>query len=71
MRTEPPNGEELDRLLAGMKANVMARAAQDQPTERRTLADRILAAVLAAALLLGVGSAGAAIPRDAPRSLTT
>lgn len=61
MRTDPPNGEELDRLLAGMKAKVMQRAAQEQPAERRTLIDSILASVLAAGLLLGLGSAGAAI----------
>ncbi|RXZ47138.1 hypothetical protein [Agromyces binzhouensis] len=61
MRTDPPNGEELDRLLAGMKAEVMARVAQEQPAERRALTDRILASILAAALLLGLGSAGAAI----------
>lgn len=61
MRTEPPTGDDLGRLLASMKQNVLQQTAAERParTERSSLVDRLLAVLLAVGLLLGIG-AGAA-----------
>ncbi|MGW4930288.1 hypothetical protein ACWEOH_14155 [Agromyces sp. NPDC004153] len=59
MRTEPPKGDELDRMLADIKGRVQDAAAHT-PAARRTRIDRIVGAVVAAVLALGLGSAGAA-----------
>lgn len=59
MRTEPPNGEEMDRLLTEMKRNVLHETRRTPPANRARI-DRVVGAVVAAVLLLGAGSAGAA-----------
>lgn len=61
MRTEPPNGDELARLLASMKERVLEQTAEDPVTRTRDtrLRNRIIGALASVALLLGVG-AGAA-----------
>ncbi|MGR2754033.1 hypothetical protein [Agromyces arachidis] len=61
MRTEPPTGDELTRMLVHMKRNVLERAAAEPKPERNRLTDRILGGILAVGLLLGLGTAGAAI----------
>lgn len=63
MRTEPPTGDELERMLASMKGNVLDRVGDERPAtpERRQLTDRVIGAVVAVALLLGLGTAGAAV----------
>lgn len=73
MRTEPPNGDELARLLASMKTQLLEQTA-DEPTTRAResrLRNGVLGALAAVALLLGLG-AGAAFafglwPADEPR----
>lgn len=61
MRSEPPTGDELTRLLVSMKRNVLEQVAQQQAaTKRSSLTDRIIGLGLGVALLLGVG-AGAAL----------
>lgn len=60
MRSEPPTGDELTRLLVSAKRNVLEQVAQEPaPKKRSTVADRVIGLVLGVALLLGVG-AGAA-----------
>lgn len=59
MRTEPPKGDELDRLLAEVKGRVLADVGRTPPA-KRTRIDRIIGGATAAVLLLGLGSAGAA-----------
>jgi hypothetical protein len=49
----------MDRLLAEMKGNVLDEAGRTPPANRARI-DRVVGAVVAAVLLLGVGSAGAA-----------
>lgn len=62
MRTEPPVGEELNELLASIKTRVLAEAAQPAASVGRTpLSDRLVAFLVALAVLLGIGAAGAAI----------
>jgi hypothetical protein len=60
MRTEPPTGDELTRMLVQMKRNVLEQAAEPEP-KRSRLTDRVVGGTLAVALLLGIGTAGAAI----------
>jgi hypothetical protein len=60
MRSEPPTGDELTRLLVSMKQNVLEQAAlQPAPKQRSTMADRVIALAIGIAVLLGLG-AGAA-----------
>lgn len=61
MRTDPPTGDELARLLVSMKRNVLDQAAHERPVTptRPQLTDRVLGAILAVALLLGLGTAAA------------
>lgn len=61
MRTEPPTGDELTRLLVSMKRNVLEQVAHEPQTalKRSPLPDRVIALLLGVALLLGLG-AGAA-----------
>ncbi|RXZ68020.1 hypothetical protein [Agromyces albus] len=61
MRTEPPTGDELTRLLVSMKRNVLEQVAHEPQSalKRSPLTDRVLAVLLGVALLLGLG-AGAA-----------
>jgi hypothetical protein len=63
MRTEPPTGDELARLLVSTKRNVLERAANERQESpgRLQLTDRVVGVVLAVALLLGLGTAGAAL----------
>jgi hypothetical protein len=61
MRTEPPTGDELTRMLVQMKRNVLEQAAAEPKPTRSKLTDRIVGGTLAVALLLGLGTAGAAI----------
>ncbi|MGR0221713.1 hypothetical protein [Agromyces sp. ZXT2-6] len=61
MRTEPPTGDELTRMLVQMKRNVLEQAAAEPKPKRSKLTDRIVGGTLAVALLLGLGTAGAAI----------
>ncbi len=59
MRSEPPTGDELTRLLGSMKRNVLERVAQEPAPAKRLSAHRIVWLGLGVAALLGVG-AGAA-----------
>ena len=60
MRSEPPTGDDLTRLLVSMKRNVLQQVASEPaPAKRSTKTDRIVGGVLGAALLIGV-TAGAA-----------
>ena len=63
MRTDPPTGDELARMLVSMKRDVLDRAASAKRTEpqRRTLSDRVLGVIVAVAILLGIGAAGTAL----------
>ena len=63
MRTDPPTGDELARMLVSMKRDVLDRAATAKRTEpqRRTLSDRVLGVIVAVAILLGLGAAGTAL----------
>ncbi|MDQ0893543.1 hypothetical protein [Agromyces ramosus] len=77
MRSEPPTGDELTRLLVTMKGNVLAQVAQEATSAKRsTLTDRVIAIALGVALLLGIG-AGAAFafgivpPLAAPPTATS
>ncbi|MEI5585066.1 MULTISPECIES: hypothetical protein [unclassified Agromyces] len=60
MKSEPPTGDELTRLLVSMKRNVLERAAQEPAPARRMSTRRLLGFGLGVAALLGVG-AGAAV----------
>jgi hypothetical protein len=83
MRTEPPTGDELTRLLESMKRNVLEQVAHEQvSTKRSPLADRVTGLVLGVALLLGLGAGaafalgvvpplGAPTPASAPTSTST
>lgn len=61
MRTEPPTGDELARLLVSMKQNVLERAARDRPAaaQRPQRNDRAIGIMLGVAILLGLGAGGA------------
>lgn len=59
MRTEPPVGDEMDRLLATMKSNVLDEVGRTRPARRARNDHRIIGAVVAAVLLLGAGSGAA------------
>ncbi|MFD4420077.1 hypothetical protein ACFWN7_01045 [Agromyces sp. NPDC058484] len=59
MRSEPPTGDELTRLLVSMKRNVLERVAQEPAPATRKSVRRIFGLGLGVAALLGVG-AGAA-----------
>lgn len=63
MRTDPPIGDELTRMLATMKTNVLRRAdeTRDQPAPARQTRMRIIGITIALVSLLIVGSAGAAL----------
>jgi hypothetical protein len=61
MRTEPPTGDELTRMLVQMKRNVLEQAAAEPKPKRSRRTDRILGGLLTVGLLLGLGTAGAAI----------
>ena len=59
MRSEPPTGDELTRLLVSMKRNVLERVAQEPAPGKRLSAHRIVWLGLGVAALFGAG-AGAA-----------
>ena len=60
MRSEPPTGDELTRLLVSMKRNVLEQVAHEPVTAKRSnMTDRIIGLTLGVTLLLGIG-AGAA-----------
>jgi len=80
MRTEPPHGDELARLLASMREQVLEQT-EDEPAPRvreSRLRNGVLGALAAIALLLGVG-AGAAFafglwpdgPEPEPAAIST
>jgi hypothetical protein len=67
MRSEPPTGDELTRMLVSMKRNVLQQAASEPaPAKRTSLNDRIVGGVLAVALLLGVAVGAAFLFGIAP-----
>ncbi len=73
MRSEPPTGDELTRLLVSMKRNVLERVAQEPAPEKRLSAHRIVWLGLGVAALFGAG-AGAAFALgviSAPQGDTT
>ena len=59
MRSEPPTGDELTRLLTSMKRNVLERVAQEPAPAKRMSVRRMFGIGLGVAALFGVG-AGAA-----------
>lgn len=60
MRSEPPTGDELTRLLVSMKHNVLEQVAHEPaPKKRSTVADRVAGLTLGIVVLFGLG-AGAA-----------
>ena len=59
MKSEPPTGDELTRLLGSMKRNVLERVAQEPAPSKRKSVRHIFGLGLGVAALLGVG-AGAA-----------
>ncbi|MFB2598504.1 hypothetical protein ACEXQE_11965 [Herbiconiux sp. P17] len=66
MRTDPPTGDDLTRLLVSMKEVVMAEAARNpdprsQKGSPARRARRIVGGIVAAILLVGVGAAGGAL----------
>ncbi|TYL54012.1 hypothetical protein [Agromyces mariniharenae] len=76
MKSEPPTGDELARLLVSMKRNVLERVAQEPAPARRMSTHRILGLGLGVAALFGVG-AGAAFalgmftgPQEDPTTTT-
>ncbi len=76
MKSEPPTGDELTRLLVSMKRNVLEQTAREQVSNTRSpLVDRVIGLTLGLALLLGLG-AGAAFalgivpPPEAPPATT-
>lgn len=67
MRSEPPTGDELTRMLVSMKRNVLEQVAKEPaPDKRASRADRIVGGVLAAALLAGVAAGAAFVFGVAP-----
>jgi len=60
MKSEPPTGDELTRLLVSMKRNVLEQVAQEPAPAKRMSTRRILGFGLGVAALFGVG-AGAAV----------
>jgi hypothetical protein len=60
MRTEPPAGDELARMLVTMKRNVLEEASRDPVPARRRARNRAIVTSTAILLTLGLG-AGAAI----------
>lgn len=60
MRTEPPAGDELTRMLVTMKRNVLDEASRDPAPARRRARNRTIITTTAILLTLGLG-AGAAI----------
>lgn len=60
MRTEPPAGDELTRMLVTMKRNVLDEASRDPAPARRRARNRTIITSTAILLTLGLG-AGAAI----------
>ncbi|MFC9558591.1 hypothetical protein [Agromyces sp. NPDC056965] len=62
MRSDPPTGDELTRLLVSMKHNVLEQVANEPapaPAKRTPRADRIIGLTLGVLLLLGVGTGAA------------
>lgn len=62
MRSDPPTGDELTRLLVSMKQNVLEQVANEPapaPSKRAPRADRIIGLTLGVVLLLGVGTGAA------------
>lgn len=62
MRSDPPTGDELTRLLVSMKQNVLAQVANEPAPavdKRMPRADRIIGLTLGVVLLLGVGTGAA------------
>ncbi|WP_448811209.1 hypothetical protein [Agromyces bauzanensis] len=67
MRSEPPAGDELTRMLVSMKRSVLQQVANEPaPAKRTSRADRIVGVVLAAALLVGVAAGAAFVFGVAP-----
>lgn len=67
MRSEPPAGDELTRMLVSMKRNVLEQVAREPaPARRVSQTDRIVGGVLAAALLVGVVAGAAFVFGVAP-----
>ncbi|WP_448006173.1 hypothetical protein [Agromyces bauzanensis] len=67
MRSEPPAGDELTRMLVSMKRSVLEQVAKEPaPAKRTSRADRIVGIVLAAALLVGVAAGAAFVFGIAP-----
>lgn len=60
MKSEPPTGDELTRLLVSMKRNVLERVAQEPAPAKRMSSRRIFGFGLGLVALLGVG-AGTAV----------
>ncbi|MGR0218366.1 hypothetical protein [Agromyces sp. ZXT2-6] len=60
MRTEPPTGDDLTRMLVTMKQNVLEEASRDPAPARRRARNRAIITSTAILLTLGLG-AGAAI----------
>lgn len=67
MRTDPPAGDELARLLVTMRSSVMTAALQDAPESAAarsrwaTVRRRVLGIAIAAVSLLVIGGGGAAL----------
>lgn len=60
MRSEPPTGDELTRLLVSTKRNVLEQVAIEAASVKRaTLTDRVIAIAIGVALLLGIGTGAA------------
>ncbi len=62
MRSDPPTGDELTRLLVSMKQNVLEQVANEPApasAKRMPRADRIIGLTLGVLLLLGVGTGAA------------
>jgi hypothetical protein len=62
MRSDPPTGDELTRLLVSMKQNVLEQVANEPAPaldKRMPRADRIIGLTLGVVLLLGVGTGAA------------
>ena len=59
MKSEPPTGDELTRLLVSMKRNVLEQVAQEPAPAKRMSTRRMLGLGLGVTALFGIG-AGAA-----------